>query len=81
MCIISSKSQSQNKKATTFEMLNAFFADQLIIQKRILDFSITTTCRGQFEAAIILYCTYSPSTALVIIKSIKYVCVFRLFTV
>ena len=55
-------------------MLIAFFADQLIIQKRKLDFSITKACREQFEAAIILYCTYSPSTALVIIKSIKYVC-------
>ena len=37
MCIISSKSQFQNKKATTFEMLIAFFADQLIIQIRFFN--------------------------------------------
>ena len=39
-----------------------FFADQLIIQKRKLDFSITEPCRDQFEAAVfnqeqLLYCT------------------------
>ena len=41
-----------------------FSADQLIVQKRKLDFSITNQCRYQFEAAVfnqerILYSTLS----------------------
>ena len=51
---------------------NAFSADQLIIQKRKLDFSITKPCRDQFEATVfnqerLLYIVPSPSTTLLYI--------------
>ena len=42
----------------------AFSADQLIIQKQKLDFSITKPCKYQFEAtraAIVLYLVFLPT--------------------
>ena len=47
----------------------AFYADQLIIQKWKLDFSITKPFKYQFEAGFLIksgyYIVHSPSTALV----------------
>ena len=42
----------------------AFSADQLIFQKRKLDFSITKPCRYQFVIKIGYYIVPNPSTAL-----------------
>ena len=58
-----------------------FSADQLIIQKQKLDFSITEPCKDQFEVSVLIKGDYiivpSPSTALA--EIIKIVDCFRGF--